>query len=62
MWDKFVELYKESAIIQGLLALTVTVTVCYLYITNNQVPDSLLAILFSVLGFYFGHKNKVMGV
>ena len=55
--DTFWTLFKESVIIQALLALLFSSTVCYLFLTAQPVPGELLALLGTVVGFYFGSKS-----
>ena len=57
--DKLVELFKESVIMQSLLALMFGGTVCYMYLTQQPVPGELLALLGAIVGFYFGAKVGV---
>jgi hypothetical protein len=54
--EKFWELVKESVIVQGLMSLTMTVTVCILYLQGRSVPTELFALLGCIIGFYFGGK------
>lgn len=54
--DKFWQLVKSSVIIQGSVTLLLVGTTCYLYITGQEVPQSLLSINGLVLGFFFGAK------
>ena len=55
--DMFWALFKESVIIQAVLALLFSSTVCYLFLTAQPVPGELLALLGTVVGFYFGSKS-----
>jgi hypothetical protein len=55
--DTFWALFKESVIIQALLALLFSSTVCYLFLTGQPVPGELLTLLGTVVGFYFGSKS-----
>lgn len=56
---KFWELFAESVIIQALMALMFGGTVCYMYVTSMEVPDTLLTLLGAIIGFYFGGKAQV---
>lgn len=56
---KFWELFAESVILQAILALMFGGTVCYMYITKMDVPDTLLTLLGAIIGFYFGGKAQV---
>ena len=57
--DKIVELYRSSVIVQSTLSLLLCATICVLYISGKEVPDSLLAAFFVVLGFYFRQKRDM---
>ena len=54
---KFWELFKESIIIQGSIALIITSTICYLYVNGRPVPSELMNVLLLILGVYFGAKT-----
>jgi hypothetical protein len=54
--DRFWELLERSVIIQSTLALVCVLVVCYLYVTGQEVPDSLVNVIMLILGFYFGSK------
>lgn len=55
----FVDLWKSSALIQGTIALVSVGVISYLYITNKTVPDTLVSIVFTILGYYFGTKAQL---
>jgi hypothetical protein len=61
MWDKIYSAWMESTVIQGVIALVCTGTICYLYITNQAVQKELVAIVFAILGYYFGSKKAQEG-
>lgn len=61
MRNKIVDLWKSSALIQGALALMFGATVCYLSIVGRDVPGVLLALIGTIIGFYFAAKNKMQG-
>lgn len=50
---KFLNAVTTGEVLQALLALMLWGTVCYLYITGQAVPDTLLSAGGVVLGFYF---------
>ena len=52
----FWSLFKESVIVQALIALVLLVTICYMYVVGMEVPDTLVIAFGAVLGFYFGSK------
>lgn len=52
----FIDLWYESTIIQGAIALSSVGTVLYLYIVSKPVPDFLLTLIGTIIGFYFGSK------
>lgn len=54
----FVELLRESTLIQGGIALVTVCTIAYLFITGRPIPTTLVDIMFVILGFYFGSKSQ----
>jgi hypothetical protein len=54
--DKFLDLLRESIIVQGLVTLCLIVTICILFATGKPVPDLLAQITLLVVGFWFGTK------
>jgi FtsH-binding integral membrane protein len=56
--DKFWELFAQSLILQGLLALMFSGVICYLYLTCQPVPQELVALVSLILGYFFGAKNQ----
>jgi len=59
MGTKFADLWKSSALIQGVLALATTGAVIYLAIVDKPIPDILIGIVMTCIGFYFGTKNRL---
>lgn len=53
-----VSLWKSSALIQGTLALMFGGTLCYLAIVGHEMPPILLALLGTIIGFYFRAKTN----
>lgn len=56
--DKFWELFKESVIIQALIALTLIGTISCLLLTNREVPTEVISLFSVILGYYFGSKGQ----
>ena len=56
---RFWELFAESLIIQGILALLFSVVVAYMYCTGKVVPSELVSLVSLILGYFFGAKNSV---
>lgn len=56
--DKFVELLRESVLVQGIITLVLVGVACYLLIVGRPVPELLASMLMLVLGFYFGTKSQ----
>lgn len=54
--EKLLDLIRESVIVQGLITLSLVITVCYLWAAGRPVPPDLLGLLTLVVGFYFGSK------
>ncbi len=56
-WSELYSLLKSSTLIQGCIALITTGAIIYLYVTERQVPDTLVSIVMLILGYYFGAKS-----
>lgn len=56
---KFWELLERSVLMQALLAVLFGGTICYLYILGRDVPDSLVAIVGTIIVCFFGSKAAV---
>lgn len=54
--EKFLDLVRESVIVQGLITLSLVITVCYMWASGKTIPPDLLGLLTLVIGFYFGSK------
>jgi hypothetical protein len=55
----FWELFSESLIIQGVLAIMFSVVVCAMYLMGMAVPQELIALISLILGYFFGAKTQV---
>ena len=53
---EFWSLFKESVIVQAVIATMLLGTICYMYASGQAVPDTLVIAFGTVLGFYFGSK------
>lgn len=58
MADKLIELLRESTLIQGSMALGATATMAILYLMGKPVPQTLVDIVFVIVGYYFGTKSQ----
>ena len=58
MRDQFVELWESSSVIQGTMALACTGAVIYLAVVGREVPQLLVGIIGTIIGFYFGTKRS----
>jgi len=56
---KFWELFEQSIIVQSLITLLVVGTYVFLVGTGQQINDQLMALLWVIIGFYFGSKVHV---
>lgn len=56
--ETFWTLFKESVVIQAILALLFAGTVCTMYLRGLSVPGELLTLLGAVIGYYFGAKSQ----
>lgn len=52
----FLELLRESVIIQGVITVIFVATICYLWITGKPIPPDLIQLVGLIIGFYFGAK------
>ena len=52
----FWALFRESVIIQGILALAFVGTACYLSIVGQEPPSLITEGMMLILGFFFGSK------
>jgi hypothetical protein len=53
---EFWSAFRESVIIQAVVALVLLTTICYMYATKQEVPEALINFFAIVLGYYFGSK------
>ncbi|MBA7659010.1 hypothetical protein ES703_66973 [subsurface metagenome] len=56
--DKLIDLFKTSALIQGVMALAGFGVICYLAIIGRPIPEILAALVGTIVGYYFGTKTK----
>jgi len=56
--EEFIELLRESVLVQSLITLLVVSIVCYLVIVQQPVPELLSQVMMLVIGFYFGSKTQ----
>ena len=52
------QLWRSSALIQGLLALLFALTIVALALLGKPIPEILGAALMAIIGFYFGAKSR----
>lgn len=57
MREWFMEQWQSSSVIQGSMALACTLTMCYLFVVGREVPQILVGIVGTILGFYFRTKR-----
>ena len=55
------EAFMESVVLQGILAIMVVGTLCYMYATGQEVPDGLVGLAGIAVGFYFRTKAVFEG-
>jgi len=58
MVNKMVDLLKSSVLIQGTMALAGFGAIVYLAIGGEPIPEILAALVGTMIGFYFGTKNR----
>jgi len=56
--SKFWELFEQSVIIQGILALAFSGAIIFMYCTGKEVPQELVALVSLILGYFFGAKTS----
>ncbi len=56
---EFWELFAESVILQGILAIMFGGTICYMYLVQIPVPQELVGLLGIIIGFFFGAKTQM---
>lgn len=54
--DKFWELFAQSHIVSGIIAIGLLAAIIYLAVTGQEVPELLSATFTTIIGFYFGSK------
>ena len=57
-WHIFAKAFTSSLVIQGLVTLLLISSVVYLYIAQREVPDGLLTLTGTVMGFWFRSKQS----
>lgn len=55
-WDKAIELFRESILIQATITVILIVTTCILFVLQYPIPDLLATMDLLVLGVFFGSK------
>jgi putative Mn2+ efflux pump MntP len=56
--EKFIELLRDSTIVQGGITLICVLTICYLWSTGQAVDNQLITIVMLIIGYYFGTKTQ----
>ncbi len=56
MKQTFVDLFKSSTLMQGILSVAVIGAYIYLLVSGQAVPETLVVSVGLVLGFFFGSK------
>jgi len=57
--DNFWSLFRESVIVQALLALMTTSAIIYALLQGITIPNDLWAIWGIIMGYYFGSKAQM---
>jgi len=57
--NKFLDLLRESVIVQSTVTLALVITLCVMFATERPVPDLLAQITLLVIGFWFGSKTQL---
>ena len=59
MGKPFWELFRQSVVVQGLMATVSIGAIVYLAVTAQPIPDVLVGIVMAIVGFYFGSKRRL---
>jgi len=54
----FVELLRESVLIQAAVTLILVVGMVYMYAIGRDIPTDYLSLLSLIVGFWFGSKSE----
>lgn len=54
--QSFIDMVRESVIVQGAITIIVVLTLCYMVATNQIIPPFFTDIASIIIGFYFGAK------
>jgi len=58
MKEQIYKLFAESVIVQSLLTIGIWSVICYMYIMQYDIPDVLISVGLTLIGFWFGSKIK----
>lgn len=53
------DLWRSSALIQGSLAIMFGATICSLSLQGKPAPEVLYALVGTIIGYYFGTKERI---
>ncbi len=56
---QFYDLLRESTIISGFIVLSCVSVLCYLAVVGRPIPDVLVNISLTVVGYFFGTKATI---
>ncbi len=56
LMQTFVDLLRESVIVQGVITIVFVVTICVLWIEGKPISPDLIQFVSLIIGFYFGAK------
>ena len=57
--NKFWSLVETSVIVSGLIALVLIGSMCYLAVTQQEIPNTLSDATMVVVGFFFGKGSQL---
>jgi len=55
--EHFLDLLERSIIVQSTITIMLVAVLCYLLIAGKTIPDILVQLTLSVLGFWMGSKS-----
>lgn len=58
MKDSFIQLLRESVLVQASVTLILIGVISYMYIQGRAIPSDLVNITMLVVGFWFGSKSQ----
>lgn len=58
--DKFLDLLRESVIVQSVVTLVLVITLCVMFVIGRPIPDLLAYLASLIVGYWFGSKSQYL--